>query len=98
MVNVENIGFTQVVGCYDSVILSIGEQWWLCYVTKEIICFFTTALVSSPLLKRNAIRGRLCRGFNSVICLEKLNLFKVQQVRIDTITCLWVCFDDHLTC
>ena len=27
MVNVENIGFTQVVGCYDSVILSIGEQY-----------------------------------------------------------------------
>ena len=40
MVNVENIGFTQVVGCYDSVILRIGEQWWLCYVTKEIIFFF----------------------------------------------------------
>ena len=74
--------------------------WWLiiCCVTKEIICFFTTALVSSPLLKRNAIRGRLCGSFNSVICLEKLNLFKVQQVRIDTITCWWVCFDEHLTC
>ena len=47
--------------------------------------FFKTTLVSSPLLKRNAIRGRLCRGFNSVICLEKLDLFKVIQVRINTI-------------
>ena len=44
MVNVENIGFTQVVGCYDSVILRIGEQWWLCYVTKEIIYFFFNPL------------------------------------------------------
>ena len=50
MVNVENIGFTQVVGCYDSVILRIGEQWWLCYVTKEIIYFFSTPFSSQPSL------------------------------------------------
>ena len=49
---------------------------------RDNLFLFYNRLSQQSFIKRNVIRGGLCRGFNLIISLEKRNLYRVQQVRV----------------